>query len=194
MEGTVKEKRRKIGKVKFMVVTGVLSALSIILEFLNFPIFPAFAFLKLDLSSLPALIGGFLLNPLAAVIIETVKVLEMLLKTYTIGIGELSNFICSMALVLPPSIIYFYHRNAKWAIIGLTVGVVCEVAVSALSNYFFIFPMYIKAMGFEFMQNKTLENVILTVIIPFNVIKSVAASIITLLIYKPVSKAVKRYL
>lgn len=186
--------KKRVSAVKFITVTASLSAISIVLQFLEIPIFPAFPFLRLDFSSVPSLIGGFMLGPFVAGGVEVIKVLFMLLKTYTFGIGELSNLICSLAFVLPPAVIYLFRKNLKHAFAGLAAGVAMEVLISALSNYFIIFPMYINIMGFDFLNGMTLGTVILTVVVPFNVIKTLAVSVVVLLLYKPVSRGVKKFL
>ena len=52
-------KKTSIQNVRMLTMTAVLSAISFVLAFLDFPVplFPSFA--KMDLSDLPALIGAF---------------------------------------------------------------------------------------------------------------------------------------
>ena len=71
----------------------MLTAVSAVLQFLEFsiPIIPSFV--KLDLSDIPALIGTFVLGPLYGVVIELVKNIIHLPFGSSLGVGELCNFI-----------------------------------------------------------------------------------------------------
>ncbi len=75
--------------VNRLVKISLLVAIAFILMLFGFP-----PFLKLDLSDLPALIGGFALGPVAGVIIEGGKVILNLVfhGTYTGGVENLLTF------------------------------------------------------------------------------------------------------
>jgi riboflavin transporter FmnP len=175
VDGCVKtktsSKRRFV--IGYITKVAILSSLSVVLYmFARFPIFASFPFnvLEMDFASIPSLLGGFALGPIAGVLIELIKCTIKLTTTNTLFIGELSNFIVSTAFVLPSTAIYKYSKykkTKKGAIIGLLVGVFMNVVIASLSNYFVIIPLY----G-----------------IAFNLIKSVSVSIITFLLYKRVSK------
>ena len=56
-----------------IVKTGLLSAAATVLMFIEFPL-PVFpAFLQLDLSEVPALLGSFALGPMAGILVELIK-------------------------------------------------------------------------------------------------------------------------
>ena len=99
-----------------LVKIAMLSAVAFVLMLLSFPLAAFFPpFLKLDLSDLPALMGGFALGPVAGVLIELIKnILNILIKgTDTGGIGELSNFIVGSFFIVPASIIYMRNKSKK---------------------------------------------------------------------------------
>ena len=81
-------------KLNTMVKISFLSAAAMVLMAIDFPlpIFPAF--LKIDLSDIPALVGAFTLGPVSGVIIEFIKVfLYAFIKgTSTALVGETANF------------------------------------------------------------------------------------------------------
>jgi len=186
-----KGKPRTKGKVAtaYLTKVAILTALSVVLYlFARFPIFPIFPYnvLDMDFSSIPSLLGGFALGPMAAVIIEFVKCSIKLITSTTGLVGELSNFIVSVSLVLPATFFYKYNKNIKGAIIGLLIGVLSNALISSLSNYFIIVPMYAKLylpmlmdLRIEFSFQYGLA---------FNLIKSISTSLITFLLYKRVSK------
>jgi riboflavin transporter FmnP len=170
-------------KLQLMVKIGVLSALAYIIMFLEFPLpfFPPY--LKIDLSDIPAIIGAFAFGPLAGVIVEFIKnLLHLITKTETGGIGELANFLTGAAFVIAAAAIYFKNKNKKSAIIGLSVGTVIMTLVMCLANYYILLPFYLGSA-----PSPDNIHLIVTMTLPFNLIKGIMVSIITALIYKSLS-------
>jgi riboflavin transporter len=170
-------------KLQLMTKIGVLSALSFMIMFLEFPIpfFPPY--LKIDLSDIPAIIGGFAFGPLAGVAIELIKnLLHLITKTETGGIGELANFLTGASFVIVSSLIYFKNKNKKSAIIGLAVGTLVMTAVMCLANYFILLPFYLGTA-----PSPDTLGLIWSTTLPFNLIKGVIVSIISVLLYKSLS-------
>jgi riboflavin transporter FmnP len=191
--------RSKKFNINYLTKIAMLTAIAVVLMYLELPlpIFPAF--LKIDLSDLPALLGGFALGPLAAVIIQLLKnIIHFIVKNDgTGGIGNLANFLVGCALAVPAAIIYFKHKKLKFAIIGMIVGVFCIVAVASLANYFLLWPLYVKLIGFDALVGMSSEandkinsvgTYILYAVVPFNAIKGIIVCVITGFIYKPLSK------
>ena len=56
-----------------MIKISLLSAVSLVLMYFDFPVIPAFPWLKMDLSDVPALLGTFGFGPLVGVTIELIK-------------------------------------------------------------------------------------------------------------------------
>ena len=107
-----------ISSVRYMSVTAMLSAVAFILMFLDFsvPFMPAF--IKMDLSELPALIGAFSMGPVCGILICLIKNVLHLFITTTGGVGELSNFLLGVAFVLPAGLIYRHKKSRRSALIG----------------------------------------------------------------------------
>lgn len=182
-----KPRSRKRRITAYLTKTGILAALSTVLYlFARFPIFSVFPFsvLDMDFSDIPALIGGFAMGPVAGVIIVLIKCVIKLATSETMFIGELSNFIVGVALVLPATLFYKYHKTLKGAIVGLLIGIVVNAAVSVVNNYFITVPLYaqfapvIMDVRVEFACYYGLA---------FNLLKSVTAAVVTLLLYKRLS-------
>ncbi len=189
--------------VRYLTKIGMLTAIAVALIFLEIPLpfFPPF--LKIDLSDLPALLGGFALGPVAGIIIQLLKnVIHFFVKNDgTGGIGNLANFIVGVALVVPAALIYMKKKNVKRAIIGMIVGLVTLVAVAAVANYFVLWPLYVKLMGLEAILGMTAQatdkidgigTYILYAIVPFNAIKGLLVCLVTGFIYKPLSKVLHK--
>ncbi len=196
MTTQVKTKKKiSVAKMTKIAMLSVLAFVFMQLE-LIIPIFPQF--LKLDISDLPALVGAFAMGPLAGVVIELVKNMLHLFQTSTFGVGELANFFIGSAIIVPSAIIYKKHKSRKSAITGLAIGTVAMAIMGAIMNYFVLIPFYaavlkfpveaIVGMGTAVNGNITsLFTLILLGIVPFNLLKGVVLSIITLVIYKHIS-------
>ena len=63
------------------------------------------------------------------------------------GVGELSNFILGAVFVLCAGLVYRKHKSRKGALIGAMLGAVLMAVVSVPSNYFFVYPAYVKVYG-----------------------------------------------
>ena len=198
----LKKSVNKVSQTKFITICGMLGALSGLLMLLEFPLlFLAPNFYKLDFSELPVMIGGLYLGPTAAVIIELVKILvKLVLKgTSTAFVGELANFLVGCSLVLPAVIIYHTGKTRVRAIIGLIFGTIFLTVFGTLFNAWYLLPTFAKlfhmpldqiiAMGTAINSKITdLTTFVVMAVGPLNLIKGVVISILTLLIYKHISR------
>lgn len=187
------------GKLNRLVKISLLGVIGFLLMFIEIgvPIFPSF--LKIDISDLPALIGGFALGPVAGVAIELLKnILHGIFKGSTAFVGEFANFVVGATLVYVSAYIYSKNKSKKTALIGLLAGTVAMTIVASFFNYFILLPLYEKvlnfpisaivAMGHKINSNITdLSTFILWSIAPFNLIKGFILSALTLSLYKSVS-------
>ena len=184
-------------KSRFSVATmtriAILAAAASILFLIEIPIV---AFYKLDLSNIPVLLGAFSMGPVPGVIILALKSAIGLLHSSSAGVGELADFVMGAALVIPASVIYHRNKSRKSAIIGMAVGTVCMVVAGVLMNKWVMLPFYmgafhmdmdgiIKAAGVAGVDSEW--KLLLLVTGPFNLLKGVVLSIVTALIYKPLS-------
>ena len=199
-ETKAKAQERGASGVWKMTMIGMLSATAFLLMFFDFsvPFMPAF--IKMDLSELPALIGSFALGPVSGVAVCLVKNLLHLLKTSTGGVGELSNFILGATFVYTAGMIYKYKKNKKSAIIGSVIGALAMGVISLFSNYYLVYPVYTKFMPLEAIIgayqaiNPNVDGLWACLIMfnmPFTFVKGMFSVIITLLVYKRISPIIK---
>ena len=186
-----------------LVSCGMLAACAVILIELEIALpFIAPPFYKFDFSELPALIGAFSMGPLAGVIIELIKVLVKLITTTTMGIGELSNFVLGCIFIVPAALIYKKKKTKKRAVIGVITGSIMMSVLATFINAFVMIPLYaslfempidtIIQMGtaiFPFVDS--MFDFCLVCVLPFNLIKVLLVSAITMFIYKPLSMLIK---
>ncbi|MBQ8741823.1 MAG: ECF transporter S component [Clostridia bacterium] len=194
----------KNSKLKYSVKIAILSALAVVIMLFEFPLlFVAPGFYELDLSESVILMGGFALGPIAAAIMELVKnVLNLLINGTTTGfVGELANFVTGCCLTVPAALIYKYHKNIKGALVGMLVGIVSIGIAGGLINYFVMLPMYSAFMPLEqiIAAGKSITGIIndkftfvLFAVVPFNFIKGILCSLISLILYKRLSRLLHR--
>ena len=177
-------------KLNKTVKIAVLSAIAGILMFLEFPIIPAFEWLKLDFSELPVLMGAFALGPISGVIIEAIKILIkfFIQGSMTGGVGELANFIMGVAFILPVSIMYKKKKDKSGIILGIIIGLIVVNIVAALTNVYMLIPIYTKFM--PSLAKLNMKYYVLGGLIPLNTIKYAAVSVITFLLYKKLASAI----
>jgi riboflavin transporter len=183
-----------------MIKISLLSVMAFILMFLEvpLPIFPSF--LKIDLSDLPALFGAFALGPAAGIGIELLKnILHIVFKgTQTGFVGEFANFAVGATLAVTAGTIYRVNKSKKTAILGLVVGSIVMSLVASVVNYTVLLPLYAKvykapidafvAMGAAVNPNiKTVKDLVMWSIFPFNLLKGIVVSAVTVPLYKRVS-------
>lgn len=181
--------------VQYMTRIAILGALSAILFMIEVPVI---AFYKLDVSTLPALLGAFSMGPWAGLAILLIKDLFGLLHSGTMYVGELADFIMGAAFILPAALIYRANKNRKNALVGMIVGTLAMIVVSVLVNWKIMIPFYMTAFHMPMeaiigMAQKAMPFVdtevelLLFVTAPFNLLKGIVLSGLTFLLYKRLS-------
>lgn len=187
-------------RLSFISRVAVLGAVSAILYYFEVPVIPPIY--KLDLSAVPALIAGFAMGPGAALGVMGVKDLIGLLHSSSMGVGELADFLMSGSMAVVASLIYRQRHTIRGALLGLGAGTLAITVVGALANYFIMIPFYVQVMNMPLdvilsLIAKTVPSVdslmdmILMAVAPFNLLKGVVLSVVTLLLYKRISPMLK---
>lgn len=189
--------------VRALTVTAIMGALSTVLMMIEFsiPIMPAF--IKLDFSELPALITSFAYGPLWGIAVCFIKNFVHLFVTTTGAIGEMSNFILGAVFVGVAGLIYKKKKNKKSALVSCLISSAVMAVFSVFSNYFVVYPLYIKVLGMteEMILGMyqailpSVDNLFESIIIfnlPFNFAKMMIVSIMCFVIYKRLSPILKK--
>lgn len=196
------DSRMKVKKIAFI---GLMGAVSSVLMLFRFPIPFMPPFLSFDFSGLMEMLGGFMFGPMAALCIIIVKIMMQLVMqgSFSLGTGELQNFILSCTYVLPALIIYHKSKSKKRAAAGMAVSSVLVAVVAVFTNLYLIIPFYVKLFGMSMNDiiamcstvNPAMKNAMtmaLFGILPFNLIKYGITSVVTLIIYKRLSRVIKQ--
>lgn len=142
-------------------------------------------FLTLDFKDVFITLAGFIYGPVAAVTIAFIEsVLEFITVSSTGFWGAIMNFAGSAAFAVTASLIYKYNKSFKGAIVALVSSVFSTTAVMMLANLL-ITPIYTNT------DVKTVAGMILPLLLPFNLIKSILNAVFTFILYKPVSQALR---
>ncbi|MCI9312848.1 MAG: ECF transporter S component [Erysipelotrichaceae bacterium] len=192
--------------VREIALIGVLGGMAGVLMLFRTPLPFMPPFMDFDLASLPELIGGFAMGPVAAVCIILVKLLVKLalVGTNSMFTGEISNLLLSLSYVLPAVILYHRHKNKRSAVNGMLVGTILCAIAAVLTNLLLIIPFYVNLYGMSMEDilmmcqavNPYVSDTLMLAllgIIPFNLIKRGAESLLTLLLYKKISPMLKQF-
>lgn len=167
---------------KQLVVMALMCAMALLLSFIEFPLFPAASFLKLDFSLVPTTVVGFAYGAGPGLVVGLACAVAHAAITGN-WVGCLMSCIVAVVYIVPAAIIYRRMHTMKGGIVGLVVSTVCLVVGIIVANLI-IDPLFY-GMPFE-----AVAALVVPAILPFNVIKGVLVSALTLLVYKSISNLI----
>lgn len=185
---------------KKLTTTGILSAISVLLSFWEFPlpIFPAF--LKLDVADLPSLVGTVFFGLDVGILVQLIKnIVSALITNTSAGIGEFVNFVVGVMFIIPFATVYNKKKNTQTFIASSVIAMLSMTFSASLLNYYVTIPLYsavlgipvedIVSMGTVINSNiDSLQDLILLSIVPFNLIKGALVSFLGYLIVMRLTK------
>jgi riboflavin transporter FmnP len=167
---------------KQLVTMALMCAIGILLSFIEFPLIPGVSFLKYDASCMPAMVVGFAFGGGAGVI---VGVVGAIIHGIMMGdfVGAIMNIIVVLAMVLPSAAVYRKGRTFKNAVIGLTIAVVVATIAAVVANL--VIDPVLYGMPFD-----TVVAMVIPALLPFNIVKAIINSALTVIIYKSISNLI----
>ena len=185
-------------KVRVLTGTAMLGAVAAVLMYLEFPIPIMPAFVKLDVSELPALIASFAYGPVSGILVCLIKNLIKLPSTSTAAVGELFNFVMGALFVGVAGLIYKRNKTRKGAIVGALLGALVMAVVSVPYNYFIVYPAYVvmyhlpldAILGMYQAINPNVNGLLACLLVfnlPFTFVKGALDAVLCFLVYKPLS-------
>ena len=169
-------------KVKRLTIIALFCAMSFIVS-LIFPI--KVMFLTLDFKDTISTICGMFFGPISGLFCAVIVPFIEFLYSDTGVYGLIMNLLSSITFVGVSTLIYKYRKTIWGAVAGLVTAACTTVAVMLVANLF-ITPYY---MG---VTQEAVIELIPKVIFPFNLVKTILNAGIAMLIYKPISKVLKR--
>lgn len=165
-----------------LVVMALMCAISVLLSFVEFAIFPAAAWLKYDASFVPAMICGFAYGAGPGMAVGLISVVLHALMSGNFW-GAVMNALVVCGYVIPAALVYKFVRTWKGAIIGLVLSFVAAIALAIVGNLL-VTPIYAG------MPMEAVADMIVPILLPFNIMKAALNSVITLAIYKAISNLI----
>ncbi len=173
-----------IHSAKLVVTVGIFSAIAFVLQ-LIVP-YKVSGFLDVEISDLPALILSLAYGPLFGVMVEVVKnILHCFIST-TGYVGEVANFVVNGSFCVIVGLIYRQKKTYRRAIFSLIFGVLGMTLISIFSNFYIMLPLYMSEAPFA----AKLE-LVMTIMVPFNLVRGFLLAVLTFLLYKRVSRVIK---
>lgn len=180
MERSSSERTRRI------VITGVLTAVAFMAVLIGKIVPNVAGFLSYDPKDAVIAISGFIYGPVTALIITVLVSLVEMFTISTTGLyGLIMNIFSTASFVLPAVLVYKSMRSMKGAFAGAAAGIVCMTVSMMLWNYI-ITPFYMDV------PRSMVAGMMLSVFMPFNLIKSGINAGIALLLYKPLVTALRK--
>ncbi len=147
---------------------------------------PVVMFLKYEPKDVVIALAAFIAGPMCGIAISLVTCLVEMISVSDTGIvGFLMNFLSSACYAGLASAIYMRKRTVSRAVIGLVTATIVTTVLMILWN-FIITPLY---MG---VPREAVAKMLIPTFLPFNLLKYSLNSALAMLLYKPVSGAVKR--
>jgi riboflavin transporter FmnP len=170
--------------IKKLVLLAMLAAVAyLIVSLIRIPVV---MFLSYEPKDVVITIGGFLLGPVASFVISlVVSLLEMVTISQTGPIGGLMNLLSTCSFACTAAFVYKKRHTLGGAIGGLVLGSVAMAGVMLLWNWL-ITPLY---MG---VTREAVEGMLLSVFLPFNLLKAGFNSAFVLCLYKPLVSALRQ--
>lgn len=170
-------------RLKQLSVMAMLVAVSIVLVWTIHIPFPLATFLVYDPADVAILIGAFAYGPLSGILLTVVaSVIQGVTVSADGGIyGIIMHILATSTLVLISSVAYRIRHTRGGAAAGLFVGTFAMAAVMMIANHF-ITPFYMMV------PTAAVDQMLIPIVLPFNLLKAGINSIITFLVYKVVSR------
>ena len=131
------------------------------------------------------------------------ELLKLFLKgTSTAFVGDLANFVVGCSFILPASVVYFAQKTKIGAIVGMGVGTAVMTIFGSLFNAVYLIPAFsvlfdkplevIIGMGTDINPAiVSVNTLVLFAVVPFNLLKGVAVSVITFFLYKHIERLLR---
>lgn len=165
-----------------LVTMALMTAIGVLLSFIEFPLLPGVTWLKFDASNMPAMVAGFAYGPGGGVAVGILTAIlhGLLMADFS---GAVMNIIVVLFYVLPAALIYKRMHTFAGAIIALVVGTLLAVVGAVLGNLV-ITPAWLGV------PLDAVIAMIVPILIPFNLLKGALNSVLTLIIYKSISNLI----
>lgn len=192
------QSNQRIFQTQNLVKMGILGAMAFVLMRaleIPLPFFPSF--LKIDFGDLPAVIATLVIHPLAGVIVVVMKNLLALMNSSSGGVGEIANVVIGIGFVLPIGLVTRKNYKLGHILIGSIIGIVLMMIAGVIVNGYITMPLYGEKACIEMgaaINPRIVDKwtFLLYIIAPFNLLKGVLVSLLSIIIVKGMQPILKR--
>ncbi len=181
--------KKYIDKIRYLTLTAMFCAIAYVVMFV-LRISGIGGFLTFDIKDAIITVGAMLLGPFTGIIISfLVALLEMITVSGTGHWGALMNFVSSAVFAACASATYNYMPGIRKKMTGAWSGLgisIIAMTISMLGMNLLITPIY---TGLSVQE---VANMIVPLLLPFNLIKAVLNAALVMIIYKPVSITLRK--
>ena len=146
---------------KKIALAALFTAASLILSFIQIPIFPAAPWLMYDPSGIVCLIAALAFGPKLG---AAVAIISWLPRVFLDPFGAPMGMVSTCALIIPAALIYARSRTRAASVAGMVAGAVLSVAVTCALNLV-VTPLYTAVTMMDVVA------MILPILLPFNALK-----------------------
>jgi len=194
----VKSRTLKLAKMALMTAVAVICSL------VHFPILPAAPFLEFEVSDIPILIAGFVFGPLPGLIIGVVAILlhDLMLGPSSGPYGMIMHIIAAGVFVFVSAAIYQKLKSREWKLFSLKIGSLCMLQGQFYPPISGLFSLIIGGLCmtaamipanlivtplFMGVPLAAVQQMLIPVILPFNLLKMAINTAVVFLLYKRLS-------
>lgn len=165
-----------------LVTMALMCAIAALFSFVQIPLIPGVPFLTYDPSLVPAMVCGFAFGPGAGFVVGA---MAAVIHGLILGewVGTLMNIMATLFFVVPAALIYRRMHTFKGGVLGLILGSLLAVAGAIFTNLTI-------GVWFWYGSVDAILPLILPALVPFNLVKTILNSVITMVVYKAVSNLI----
>lgn len=148
---------------KKIALAALFTAASLVLSFVQIPIFPAAPWLMYDPSGILCLIAALAFGPKLG---AAVAIISWVPRVFLDPFGAPMGMLSTCAFIIPAALIYARGRTRTSSLAGMVAGAVLSIVVACVANLF-VTPLY---------AGVTMQDVvymIVPILLPFNTLKMV---------------------
>ncbi len=161
-----------------LALTALFTAASLVVSFIQVPIFPAAPWLHFDPSIIVCLLAGLAFGPKIG---SAVAVISWLPRLFWDPWGMLMADIVALAVTIIAGAVYQRRRTYAGALAGMIAGAVAAVALACAANLV-VTPLYTAVSVQDVMA------MILPILLPFNALKMAITVVAGAVLIKPVER------
>ena len=187
---------------KALTKVALFAAIATVLMYIEFPLPFLPPFLKIDFSGVAVLIAALVLGVKHGFFALLIKDAIHLLSSSTGGVGQLADFLMLGSMLLAVYFVSKAVKGKKGLLLGCMAGTVALIVVGSITNQYLLIPFYAAViMPMEAIINAcqainpnitSLTGYILWGVVPFNAIKGILLSVVTLVLKPRIEHAWKK--